>query len=222
METAIRILIADDHDVVLRGLEFYLKTHKDLEIVGTARNGRQALEQVSALRPDVVLMDLVMPEMDGIQATAEIRRLHPETKVLVLTSFMEQDQVVPAIRAGATGYLLKDVQPDELVAAIRATCRGESRLHPAVMERLMAHVTDADEGEAAPPEPLTPRESEVLQLIARGLSNKEIAGALRIHETTVKSHVSNILSKLGLEDRTQAAVYAVRHGLDGGGGGAGG
>lgn len=211
---AIRILLVDDHAVVRQGLRFFLGTQPDLEIVGEARDGREALEQVEALRPDVVLMDLVLPEVDGIEATRRIRQQYPGVKIIVLTSFSDRDRIVPAMQAGADGYLLKDVSPDELARAIHDVVRGQVQLHPEVTRQLVASVT-------APPGPddrpgveaLTPRELEVLRLIARGKSNKEIAAELFITEKTVKTHVSNLLGKLGLHDRTQAAVYAVKRGL---------
>lgn len=210
----ITVLLVDDHIVVLRGLRFFLETEEEIEVVGEARDGRSALEQVARLKPDVVLMDLVMPGMDGVQATREVTQAFPETKVIVLTSFSEQDRVVPAIQAGAAGYLLKDVAPDVLVEAIRAVHRGEVRLHPRVAEALMVQVGQRKDAGGGPgPTPLTPRELEVLTLVTHGRSNKEIAAELCITETTVKSHVSNILSKLGVQDRTQAAVYALKHGL---------
>lgn len=226
---AIKVLLVDDHAMVLQGLHFFLSTQPDLELVGQATNGREALDKVAELRPDVVLMDLVMPEMDGIEATARIRRSHPEVKVIVLTSFSEQDRVVPAIQAGAIGYLLKDVQPDALVQAIRGAHSGQAQLHPEIARQLMAHVAlpgtvtapgafpGTSQGMVIAQKPtaddLTPREKDVLRLIAQGKSNKEIAVELFIGEKTVKTHVSNLLSKLGLQDRTQAAIYAVKHGL---------
>lgn len=214
----IKVLLVDDHAVVLRGLSFFLGTQADIRVVGEASNGREALAQAAALQPDVVLMDLVMPVMDGIEATAALRQSHPEVRVIILTSFSEQDRVVPAIRAGAAGYLLKDVQPEELVQAIRGAYSGQPQLHPKVAGQLMAAVATP----AAPPAntqiaaaagDLTVREREVLSLIAQGRSNKEIAAQLYIAEKTVKTHVSSLLSKLGLDDRTQAAIFALKHGL---------
>jgi DNA-binding NarL/FixJ family response regulator len=210
---AIRVLVADDHAVVRRGLTFFLATQPDLELVGEAADGLEAVEKVAALRPDVVLMDLVMPGVDGIEATKQVRERFPAVRVIVLTSFSDQDRVVPAIRAGAVGYLLKDVQPDELVRAIRGAYSGQVQLHPQVASQLVAHVASPAAKSAAPADELTAREREVLRLIARGKSNKEIAAALFIAEKTVKTHVSSLLSKLGLEDRTQAAIYAVKQGL---------
>lgn len=214
----ITVLLVDDHAVVLRGLRFFLETEAEIEVVGEATDGESALEEVARLKPDVVLMDLVMPGMDGVQATRELTRAFPGTKVIVLTSFSEQDRVVPAIQAGAAGYLLKDVAPDDLVEAVRAVHRGEARLHPRVAQTLMVQVgRRSGSGPGAKPEPepdaLTPRELEVLTLLAHGRSNKEIAAELSITETTVKTHVSSILSKLGLQDRTQAAIYALKRGL---------
>lgn len=208
----IRVLLVDDHAVVRQGLRLFLGTQPDIEVVGEAADGREALARVAELRPDVVLMDLVLPGLDGIRATEEICRRHPGVRVLVLTSFSEQERVVPALQAGAVGYLLKDVGPDDLARAIRDACAGRVRLHPEAARQLVARVADPGGG-GQPVEELTPREREVLRLIARGRSNKEIAAELGIAEKTVKTHVSNILGKLGLQDRTQAAVYAVRQGL---------
>lgn len=215
---AIRVLLVDDHALVRRGLHFFLSTQPDIKLVGEAGDGQEALQQVAKLRPDVVLMDLVMPGMDGIEATQQIRNQYPDVQVIMLTSFSEQDQVMPAIRAGAVGYLLKDVQPDELVSAIRGAHQGQAQLHPKVANQLMAALAGPAPAAAPVPAPvprdaLTTREEDVLRLIAQGKSNKEIAVALHIAEKTVKTHVSNILSKLGLADRTQAAIYAVKQGL---------
>ncbi|KMJ58024.1 LuxR family transcriptional regulator [Bacillus sp. LL01] len=208
----IRVVIADDHHVVRRGLLFFLKTQKDIEIVGEAKNGKEAVELAEALNPDVVLMDLVMPEMDGIEATKQIMERKISSKVLILTSFSDQDHVIPAIRAGASGYQLKDVEPDQLIESIRAVHRGESQLHPKVTSHVMSHFARGV-GSKNLHEELTKRELEVLAEIAKGKSNKEIASALFITEKTVKTHVSNILAKLELADRTQAALYAVKHGI---------
>ncbi len=221
----IRILLADDHVMVLKGLRFFLCTQPDFELVGEALNGRDVLEKVAECKPDVVLMDLVMPEMDGIEATAQIKERYPEVKVLVLTSFSDLDHVLPALQAGAVGYLLKSVQPDQLVEAIRGAFHGNVQLHPEITSTLMSQMASqphvqqqassgpqaASPGEAL--DVLTGREKEVLRLIAQGMSNKEIASALFIAEKTVKTHVSSILGKLGLSDRTQAALYAVKHGI---------
>jgi DNA-binding NarL/FixJ family response regulator len=208
----IRVLIADDHAVVRHGLRTFLDLQDEIDVVGEAEDGEQAVRAVEELAPDVVLMDLVMPSVDGIEAIRQIRERRPATRVIALTSFLDDDKLFPAVRAGAAGYLLKDVQPNELVAAIRTVHAGESLLHPAAATRLMARV--ANEGERPDPASLlTPREREVLVLIARGSPNKLIARDLGVSEKTVKTHVSNLLGKLGLTDRTQAALFAVREGL---------
>jgi two-component system, NarL family, response regulator LiaR len=209
--TEIRVLIADDHAVVRQGLRTFLELQDEIEVVADVGDGEAALSAVEAHTPDVVLMDLVMPGVGGVEAIRRLRELRPETRVLVLTSFLDDEKLFPAVRAGAAGYLLKDVEPAELVRAIHAVADGEALLHPAVAARLMEEFT-ATERPAAE-EALTAREREVLQLIARGLPNKLIARELEIAEKTVKTHVSSILSKLGLTDRTQAALYAVRTGL---------
>jgi DNA-binding NarL/FixJ family response regulator len=204
----IRILIADDHEVVRQGLRMFLGLDPDLEVVGEAPDGARALEIARELRPDVVLMDLLMPVMDGISATSAIRRDVPETEVLALTSVLEDASVTGAVRAGAIGYLLKDTQADELCRAIKAAAAGQVQLSPQAAARLMREVRAPES-----PETLTERETEVLRLLAEGRSNKEIARLLQIGEKTVKTHVSNILSKLGVQSRTQAALYAVHVGL---------
>ncbi len=214
----IRVLIADDHALVRQGLRTFLELHDEIEVVGEATNGLEAVEQARHLQPDVVLMDLVMPKLDGSEALRQIRALNLNTQVLVLTSFTEDDKVFPAIAAGAAGYLLKDVNPDDLVRAIQAAHRGEVPLHPDITKKLMNQVA-AKATQPNPPEvldrsaELTERELEVLRLIANGLNNREIARQLAISEKTVKTHVSNILSKLNLADRTQAAIYALKAGL---------
>jgi NarL family two-component system response regulator LiaR len=205
---AIRILIADDHAVVRQGLRMFLGLDPDFRIVGEAVDGAQAVALARQLRPDVVLMDLLMPGMDGIQATAAIRSELPDTEVVALTSVLEDNAVIGAVRAGAIGYLLKDAQPDELRRAIRAAAAGQVQLSPKAAERLMREVRAPEN-----PEKLTDREVEVLRLLADGQSNKEIARTLTIGEKTVKTHVSNILGKLGVVSRTQAALYAARIGL---------
>jgi NarL family two-component system response regulator LiaR len=210
-QPAIRVLLADDHGVVREGLRAYLELEPDIQVVGDARDGEEAVRRTLELTPDVVLMDLVMPHMDGVQATAQIKRSRPQTHIIVLTSFMDDERVVPAIKAGATSYLLKDVAAPDLARAIRGAYAGQAQLHPEVARRLMQQVTSPRQPEGAAD--LTTREREVLGLIARGRSNKEIARELVVSERTVKGHVSNILGKLGLQDRTQAALYAVRHGL---------
>ncbi len=205
---SIHILIADDHNIVRTGLRQFLGDEPELEIVGEAADGMQALEQARALRPDVVLMDLLMPVMDGIQATAAIRKELPETEVIALTSVLEDASVVDAVRAGAIGYLLKNTEADELVQAIQAAAIGQVRLSPEAAARLMREVRLPNL-----PEALTERETDVLRLLASGRSNKEIARELKIGEGTVKSHVSKILAKLQLPSRTHAALYAVQIGL---------
>jgi DNA-binding NarL/FixJ family response regulator len=209
--TEIRVLIADDHAVVRQGLRTFLELQEDIEVVGDAADGAAALAGVERFEPDVVLMDLVMPGVGGVEAIRRLRTVRPETRVLVLTSFLDDEKLFPAVRAGAAGYLLKDVEPSELVRAIRTVADGESLLHPAVAARLMEEFSDTERPVAE--EALTAREREVLLLIARGLPNKQIALQLGIAEKTVKTHVSSILGKLGLTDRTQAALYAVRAGL---------
>lgn len=210
----IRVLIVDDHQVVRQGLRTFLQLHQDIDVVGEGSDGLAAVELVRTLEPDIVLMDLVMPAVDGVEATRRIKGLGLHTQVIALTSFTEDDQVFPAIQAGAVSYLLKDVTPDELIEAIRAAHRGEPRLHPDVVRKLMAQVARSrlPRAEAAGAD-LTPRELDVLKLVARGLTNQEIARRLVISDKTVKTHVSSILSKLNLEDRTQLAIHAIRTGL---------
>ncbi|UJW59816.1 response regulator transcription factor [Bacillus sp. A116_S68] len=207
-----KILIADDHHVVRRGLLFFLQTQAGLEIVGEAQNGMEAVTLVEKLQPDIVLMDLDMPNMDGTEATKKIKEQFPDVKVLILTSFSDQSHAIPAIKAGASGYQLKDVDPDELVSSIRRVYRGESPLHPKVTSHVMSHLSYGNKEEERL-SGLTKREKEVLAEIAKGKSNKEIASSLVITEKTVKTHVSNLLAKLELQDRTQAALYAVKHHL---------
>ncbi len=204
----IRVLIADDHAVVRQGLKMFLSLNSDFEIIGEATNGAEALRMAHQLNPDVVLMDLLMPEMDGITATAAIRRELPDTEVIALTSVLEDKSVTGAIRAGAIGYLLKDTESDELIRAIKAAANGQVQLSPKAAARLMREIRTPES-----PEALTERETEVLRLLAQGKANKEIAAELVIGEKTVKTHVSNILSKLNVSSRTQAALYAVRIGL---------
>jgi NarL family two-component system response regulator LiaR len=203
-----RVLIVDDHSVVRQGLQMFLALDPDIEIAGEASNGEEALTQARKLRPDVILMDLLMPKMDGVTAIAAIRRELPEIEIIALTSVLEDASVVGAIKAGATGYLLKDTQADDLCRAIKAAAAGQVQLSPQAAARLMREVKLVDS-----PESLTTRETDVLRLIGAGLSNKEIARELNIGEKTVKTHVSNVLSKLGVLSRTQAALYAVKMGL---------
>lgn len=217
-EGIITVVIADDHQVVRQGLRTFLELHPDLTVVGEASDGESAVELVRRVEPDVVLMDLVMPKLDGISATREITQLGTGTKVIALTSFAEDDQVFPAIQAGASSYLLKDVSPEELVEAIRAAWRGEPRLHPDIARKLMQAARMGQEGvshrkELTAIEELTEREREVIRLVARGLSNQEIATAYVISEKTVKTHISNILAKLNLKDRTQLAIFALKNDL---------
>src|SRR3712207_3502365 len=205
---AIRILITDDHGVVRQGLRMFLSLDPEMEVVGEATNGEEALALARDLKPDVVLMDLLMPVMDGIEATRAIRSELPEVEVIALTSVLDDGSVTGAVRAGAIGYLLKDTDSDELGRAIKAAAEGRVHLAPQAAERLMREVRAPEN-----PEALTEREGEVLRLLARGKANKQIAGALSLSEKTVKAHVSAILTKLGVHSRTQAALYAVRTGL---------
>jgi len=213
-ETAsrIRLLLVDDHGVVRAGLRLYLAGQPDLEVVGEAGDGATAVEQARELGPDVVLMDLKMPVLDGIKATRQIRAALPETEIVVLTTFIDTENIGKAIAAGAIGYVLKDVPPQELAEAIRAAARGEVHLAPVVQRTLMQSLA-RQRGAEPMPEELTEREREVLGLLAAGRSNKEIARQLHVTERTVKGHVGNVLGKLGVASRTQAAIYAMRHGL---------
>lgn len=213
-ESKIKVLIVDDHQVVRQGLRTFLELQPDILVLGEAEDGQIAVELTRQLQPDVVLMDLVMPRLDGIGATRQIKDLGSAVKVIALTSFTEDEKVFPAIQAGASSYLLKDVSPDELVDAVRAAHRGEARLHPEITRKLMEQVMQ----QSGPvrqglPDELTGRELEVTRLVAQGKSNQDIAQALVISEKTVKTHISNILSKLHLDDRTQLAIYAIKHGL---------
>jgi NarL family two-component system response regulator LiaR len=207
----IRVLIADDHAVVRRGLRTFLELQDEIEVVGEAEDGEQALVEAERLDPDVVLLDLVMPRVDGLAALRGLRERSPRSRVIVLTTFLDDDKLLPAVRAGAAGYLLKDVEPQELVSAIRTVHAGDALLHPAAAARVMAELVESSR--PTPASLLTPREAEVLALIARGQPNKVIARELGVSEKTVKTHVSNVLGKLGVSDRTQAALYAVREGL---------
>ncbi len=206
---AITVMLIDDHRVVRQGLRDFLELQSDIEVVGEASSGEEGVPLAKDLLPDVVLMDLVMPGIDGIETTRRIRNASPSTKVIVLTSFTDDAKVFPAIKAGAISYLLKDISPEELAHAIRAAQRNEAVLHPEVAAKLMQEFA-APRNTEAPVEQLTPRELEVLRLVAKGMSNKEIADTLIISEKTTKTHISNILSKLHLADRTQAAIYALR------------
>ena len=203
-----RVLITDDHGVVRQGLRMFLSLDPDFEVVGEAENGWEALEMARKLQPDVVLMDLLMPIMDGISATKAIRSELPDVEVIALTSVLEDASVTGAVKAGAIGYLLKDTDSDELSRAIKAAAEGRVHLAPEAAARLMREVRAPES-----PEALTDRETEVLKLVARGKANKQIANSLYVSEKTVKAHVSSILMKLGVQSRTQAALYAVRAGL---------
>ncbi len=216
----IGVLLVDDHAVVRQGLRMFIEMQNDMLVLGEGTDGAEAVELSARLKPDVILLDLLMPRMDGVEATRKIMQNNPQAHVLILTSFGEDDKVFPAIRAGAQGYLLKDIQPRDLVQAIRETYQGKAQLHPDVARRLMKAISvDAQDNKAVEPSipkelvGLTDREREVLDLIASGLTNREIAQKMVISEKTVKTHVSNLLDKLDLEDRTRAAIWALKHGL---------
>lgn len=211
-KTSIRVLITDDHTIVRKGIRALLATEAGIEVVGEAANGREAIAQAAKLHPDVILIDLEMPELDGIEAVRRITADHPNTRILVLTSFATDDKVFPAIKAGALGYLLKDSAPESLINAIRQVNRGESSLHPKIARKLLMEISKPLK-QSPTSDPLTQREVEILKLVANGLSNQEIADTLVVSEATVRTHVSHILSKLHLASRTQAALYALREGL---------
>jgi NarL family two-component system response regulator LiaR len=210
---AIRVLIVDDHSVVREGLQAFLQLQDGLEVVGEAADGEEAIEAASRLQPDVILMDLVMPRLGGVAAMRRLREEVPEARVIVLTSFLDDDKLLPALRAGAAGYLLKNAEPQDLARAVRAAHAGEALLDPVVAARLVETLA-AEDGQQ-PLDRLTPREREVLVLIGRGFSNKRIANELDLAEKTVKTHVGHVLAKLCVTDRTQAAVVAVRAGIVG-------
>lgn len=212
MAEHIRILIADDHAVVRHGLRALIATESDMELVGEAADGVEAVRLTASLQPDVILLDMAMPRKTGLEAIDDIKRDNSQARILVLTSFAEDDKVFPAIKAGAMGYLLKDTSPRELLQAIRDVHRGDVSLHPTIARKLVGELKRPS---SLPPaeEPLTERETQVLALVARGMSNQEIAAALVIGERTVRTHISNILGKLHLANRTQAALYAQREGL---------
>lgn len=204
----VRVLLVDDHAVVRQGLRMFLSLDPELEIAGEAANGAEALQVAHRLKPDVILMDLLMPVMDGIAAITRLRQELPDTEIIALTSVLEDEKVISAVRAGAIGYLLKDTQADDLCRAVKAAAAGQVQLSPQAAARLIREVKAPDN-----PETLTERETDVLRLLAQGHTNKEIAQRLVIGEKTVKTHVSNVLAKLGVPSRTQAALYAVRIGL---------
>lgn len=212
MPDSIEVLICDDHAVVREGLKALIGSEEGLEVVGEAADGVEAVGKARGLRPDVILMDLEMPRMGGIEAIDEIKKDDPEARILVLTTFATDEKVFPAIKAGAEGYLLKDSSPEELLEAIRQVSRGESSLHPAIARKLIRELSRPPETPSEV-DPLTEREVDILNLLAKGWSNQEIADHLVISERTVRSHVSNILSKLHLANRTQAALYALKEGL---------
>jgi len=211
MNAMIKVLLVDDHAIVRKGIVALLETEPDIQVVGEASNGLDAVQLAERLKPDVILMDLVMPGINGIDAIRKITTQNPEARILVLTSFSTDDKVFPALKAGALGYLLKDSQPQELLDAIRQVYKGESWLHPAVARKVLNELTHIPQ--LSSHEELTGRETEVLKLLARGLSNREIADELVISEATVRTHVSSLLAKLHLASRTQAALYALREGF---------
>jgi len=211
-DNPIRVLVVDDHAIIRKGVKAVLDLVPDIDLVGEAENGKQALKIDLDLQPDVILMDLMMPEMDGIACIREIKAQRPEARILVLTNFAGEDMIFPAIKAGAMGYHLKDSSPEALAEAIREVFRGEPSLHPLIAKRVLEELHAPPEGQEIY-ESLTRRELEVLSLIAQGLENREIAKQLVVSEATVRTHVSNILSKLHLASRTQAALYALREGL---------
>ena len=211
-QAPIRVLIVDDHAIVRKGIRALLEQVEHVEVVGEASDGQEAVAQAESLHPDVILMDLVMPEMDGIAAIRRITTDQAEARILVLTSFTGDDKVFPAIKAGALGYLLKDSDPEDLLAAIESVYRGEPSLSPAIAQKVLLELRQPPDRPPTP-DPLTDREVEVIRLVAKGLSNLEVAERLVVTEATVRAHVSNILSKLHLANRTQAALYALREGL---------
>jgi NarL family two-component system response regulator LiaR len=214
MDKSIRILIVDDHAIVREGLRGLIAVEPDMELAGEAASGDEGVKKALAMRPDVILMDLLMPEKDGVTAIKEIKAQWQEARVLVLTSFVEDDKVFPAIESGALGYLLKDTQPDELLDAIRGVHRGETMLHPSIAKKIMQRIQEqGDENKKHEGQELTERELDVLRLLAQGNGDREIAEKLVVSERTVHFHVGNILSKLHLANRTQAALYAIRKGL---------
>ena len=212
MNHSIRVLVVDDHPVVRRGIKSLLAEEEGIDVVGEAVNGREAVEQVESLNPDVILMDLVMPEMSGIEAIQRITAAHPQARILVMTSFAADDKVFPSIKAGALGYLLQDSDPDDLGRVITQLYRAELSIHPTIARQVLQELNHPAP-EPPPPAPLTARESEILKLMAQGVENKDIAQQLFLQDATVRTHVSNILSKLQLANRVQATLYALKTGL---------
>ena len=213
MNNPITVLLVDDHKLVRQGVRAFLEAHDEFLVVGEAESGSVGVKLAEEYIPDVVLMDLIMPEMDGVEATRQVKNISPRSHVVVLTSYHEDEHIFPALEAGATSYILKDVDMEELAEAVRRSARGEVTLHPRVASRILQELHGAKQDEVNPFTELTKREMEVLKLIASGLSNNEIADQLVISDHTVKGHVSNIFSKLHLADRTQAAVYAWQKGV---------
>jgi two-component system, NarL family, response regulator LiaR len=209
MSERITVLITDDHSVVRQGVRVFLETQPEIEVLGEAASGQEAIKMCLELAPDVVLLDLLMPKMNGVEATRQIKQVSPRSNIVILTSYHDDEFIVPAIKAGALSYLLKDVSPSELIAAVKKASLGEAVLHPQIAQKLMKGLRENGENQIV--EELSKRELEVLQLVAEGLSNLEIGERLFISDKTVKSHVSNILGKLHLADRTQAAVFAWRN-----------
>lgn len=212
MSELIRVMVVDDHPVVRRGIKSLLGEEEDIQVAGEAVNGRDAIEKVESLKPDVILMDLVMPEMTGIEAIEKITASHPDARILVMTSFAADDKVFPSIKAGALGYLLKDSDPEDLIRMIRQVYRGELSIHPTIARKVIQELNRPVK-EPLTPSPITEREVEILQLLAQGMENKEIAARLVVQDATVRTHVSNILRKLQLANRVQATLYALRTGL---------
>jgi two-component system, NarL family, response regulator LiaR len=212
MADLIRVLIVDDHPVVRRGIRSLLADEEGIQVVDEAVNGKEALEKYDYLKPDVVLMDLVMPEMSGVEAIQQITAAHSEARILVMTSFAADDKVFPSIKAGALGYILKDSDPEDMIRMIHQVYRGELSLHPTIARKVIQELNRPPEGPLTP-SPLTEREVEILQLLAQGVENKQIAYRLTLREATVRTHVSNILGKLQLANRVQATLYALRTGL---------
>ena len=215
MNNKIRVLIADDHPLIRKGLRTIFMTETDMELVGEASDGEEAVQQVRALMPDVIVLDLIMPRRDGLAAIQEIKQISPTTRILILSSFSQEDQVFAAIRAGAAGYVLKDMRADDLLDAVRQVARGNASLHPSVAKKFVEKIAQESvrAKTSAHPDALTEREIDVLKLVARGLTNQQIATELALSKRTVAAHVRNILSKLQLPNRTQATLYAIRSGL---------